>query len=153
MEWKGIQISYNPLPQISLSSESVITNHTNASVSAAIPQGTACSTNSSGMIIPLDVSNPTNYNAFVGYANVRIPASATGPVISNGRLLNFTTALAAGTPLYIGVNGAPTNIVPSVGVNGFQSGYAVFFLGVLVQNQTNDLDIDIALFTQLVGTL
>ncbi len=125
----------------------------NASAVAAIPQAQAVSANGSGSIGPLDVSSSSSVSNFVGYAISRIPASASGSIISAGRLLNFTTALSVGTPLYIGTDGNPTNIVPSVGVNGFESGDAVFFLGVLVQNQENHASIDIALFTQLIGTL
>lgn len=151
MEWKGIQISYNPLPQISLSSESVITKYTNASVSAAIPQAQAVSTNGSGQLVPLNISSLASVNNMVGYALSRIPASASGSIISNGRLLNFTTSYSIGTPLWIDTNGNPTNIVPQIGVNGFVSGDYVIFLGVVVANAISGTDI--ALFTQITGTL
>lgn len=101
----------------------------------------------------MDVSSKTSWENFVGYAYVRIPTSSAGPVIANGRLQNITTGLSVGTPLYIDTTGNPTNIVPSIGVNGFTSGMAVIFMGVLVKNEAQPSEIDIALFTQVIGTL
>jgi hypothetical protein len=148
-------LSYSPTsfnPQNS-SASAVVTDYTNASAVTAIPQAQACSVNSSGLLIPLDVSSQVSWQSFVGYANVRIPASAVGPIIANGRLQNITTSYPVGTALYIDTNGNPTNIVPSVGVNSFVSGDMVIFMGVLVPNESNPSEIDIALFTQFVGTL
>lgn len=149
-------MAYSPSlwnPQTSNTS-AVVTEYINASASNAIPQGQAVSINGSGELIPLDVSSQSNWQAFVGYAASRIPASSKGSVIANGRLQNFTTSYAAGTALYIDTNGNPTSTVPSVGVNGFVSGDMVIFMGVIVPNEQNPLtEKDIALFTQLVGTL
>lgn len=142
--------SYNP--QNSTAS-AVATDYTNASSVTAIPQAQAVSINSSGLLVPLDVSSQASWQAFVGYAYVRIPASSLGQVIANGRLQNITTILPVGTALYIGTDGNPTNIVPSVGVNGFVSGDSVIFMGVLVPNEVTPSEIDIALFTQVIGVL
>ena len=109
--------------------------------------------NAFGKLVPLDVTSQSSWQAFVGYANVRIPAGDTGPVISTGRLLNVTTSYTAGTALYIGTDGNPTSIVPSVGVNGFVEGDMVIFLGVIVVNESNPSELDIALFTQFVDVL
>lgn len=149
-------MSYSPVsfnPQGTGTSEALVTNYTNASAILAIPQAQACSVNGAGLIVPLDVSSQVSWNSFVGYTYVRIPVSSTGPVVANGRLLNITTALAVGTALYIGKDSNPTDIVPSVGVNGFVSGDSVIFMGVLVQNEKNPSEIDIALYTQVIGIL
>lgn len=148
-------MSYSPSsfnPQIATAS-ALVTTYTNASAITAIPQAQACSVNSSGLLVPMDVSSEASVNSFVGYANVRIPASAAGPIISNGRLQNITTSYPVGTAVYIGTDGNPTNIVPSVGVNGFVAGDYCVFLGVLVANETTPSEIDIALFTQVIGAL
>jgi hypothetical protein len=148
-------MSYSPSsfnPQTATAS-ALVTDYINASAVTAIPQGQACSINASGLLVPLDVSSQSSWTAFVGYANQRIPASALGPIIVNGRLQNFTTAYPIGTPLYIGTDGNPTNIIPSVGVNGFVSGDMVIFLGVLVPNEQIPSEIDIALYTQFVAVL
>jgi hypothetical protein len=151
-----IIMSYSPVSfdeQGTGTSSGLVTNYTNASAITAIPQGQAVSVNSSGLIVPLDVSSQASWNNFVGYANARIPTSTSGTVIANGRLTNITTAYAVGTALYVDTNGNPTSTIPSVGVNGFVSGDAVIFYGVVVQNQINPSESDIAIFTQMVGTL
>ena len=149
-------MSYSPIsfnPESLGSATALVTEYTNFSVSVAIPQAQACSINNSGKLVPLDVSDQVSWQNFVGYANVRIPASTQGPIIANGRLQNVTISYPVGTALYIDTNGNPTNIIPSTGVNGFVSGDMVIFMGVLVPNQLNSLETDIALFTQMVGTL
>jgi len=149
-------MTYSPsfyLPQSTGSSSALITNYTNNSSVTAIPQGQACYVNSSGLLVPIDVSNQSSWSAFVGYANTRIAASATGQIISNGRLQNFTTAYAVGTALYIGSDGNLTSTVPSIGVNGFVSGDMVIFAGVIVPNAINPSNTDISLFSQFISTL
>lgn len=144
-------VSYNP--QSTGSSEAVISNYTNASSVTAIPQGMGVSCNSSGLVVPLDVSNETNVKALVGAANVRIPASSSGPVISEGRLQTITTAFSVGNALYFDTSGNPTNIYPTIGSNGFVSGDWIVFLGVLVPNVANPSETDIQLFIQVIGQL
>jgi hypothetical protein len=111
--------------------------------------------NSSGLIVPLDVTSQASVSNMVGYANVRIPASASGPVISNGRLKLYTNtnSYPLGTPLYIGTDANPTSTIPVAGSNGFVSGDYCIFLGVIVPNEDNILEFDISLFTQVVGVL
>lgn len=148
-------MSYSPLtfnPQTSIAS-AVGTLYTNASSITAIPQAQACSIDGSGNLVPLDVSSQASWQAFVGYAQVRIPASATGTILATGRLQNITTALPVGTALYVDKSGNPTGTIPVIGVNGFVEGDAVIFMGVLVANEVTPSEIDIALFTQVVGTL
>lgn len=149
-------MAYSPSsfsPQGTGSAESVVSNYTNNSAINAIPQGQACSVDTVGNIEPLDVSSQASWSNFVGYANSRIPTSTLGPVIANGRLKNITIAYAVGTPLYIGTDGNPTSTIPSAGVNGFVSGDMCIFMGVVVQNELNPSEKDIALFTQMIGVL
>lgn len=149
-------MAYSPSsfnPQGTGSAEAVVSNYTNASAINAIPQGQACSVDNAGLIEPLDVSSQASWSAFVGYANNRIPTSTLGPVIANGRLKNITISYSVGTALYIDTTGNPTNIVPSIGVNGFVSGDMVIFCGVIVQNEINPSEKDIVLFTQFIGIL
>ena len=111
--------------------------------------------NSSGLIAPLNISSQASVDSMVGYAYVRVPASTAGPIATGGRLKLYSNPnnWALGTPLYIGVDGNPTNIVPSVGVNGFTSGMYCIFLGVLIANEAAPSEFEIALFTQIVGVL
>lgn len=149
-------MAYSPFsfnPESTGSARAVVTDYTNASAITAIPQAQAISINGSGLLVPLDVSNQASWSNFVGYAYIRIPQSATGPVIANGRLQNITTGYPVGTALYVGTDGNPTNIIPSVGVNGFTSGDMIIFMGVIVPNEDVGGEVDIALFTQMVGVL
>jgi hypothetical protein len=151
-------MSYSPIsfnPQGTGSAESLNSSYTNNSGITPIPQAMAVSINGSGFLVPTDVSSGASVNNFVGYAYIRIPVSSSGPVIANGRLKLYTNtnSYPIGTPLYIGTDGNPTNIVPSVGVNGFTSGDYCIFMGVLVPNETNPLEFDISLFTEIVAVL
>ena len=152
---RKIILSYSPLyfsERDAGSSKQIINYYTNASPTTALPQGQALSVNSSGLLVPLDITNQISWSNFVGYAFVRIPTSSEGQVISNGRLVNFTTALAIGTPLYIGLDGNPTATIPSTD-NGFPSGALAIFLGVIVPNELNPSEKDISLFTQFIDVL
>ena len=149
-------MAYSPFsfnPESLGSARSLVTDYTNASAITAIPQAQACSINSSGLLVPLDVSMQSSWQNFVGYANVRIPPSTLGQIIANGRLQNITTSYPVGTALYVDTNGNPTNVIPTYGVNGFAAGDMIIFMGVLVPNEANPSEIDIALFTQMVGVL
>lgn len=149
-------MTYSPYyfgPQGAGSSRQVVTDYTNASAITAIPKAQACSVNGAGLLVPLNVSSDASWKAFVGYANIYIPTSTLGPVITNGRLQNFTTSYTAGTSLYIDKTGNPTNIIPSIGVNGFVAGDMVIFMGVIVANEANNAEFDISLFTQFIGVL
>jgi hypothetical protein len=148
-------MSYSPLyfaPQGGGTSIATVTNYTNATISM-IAQGTPVSTNTFGLVAPTDVTSQTSVQALVGYAQVRMPASSSGPVISNGRLENIMTSFAVGDAIYIGLGGTLINQKPDVGVAGFVEGDFVVFVGVLVQNQTNPSLTDIQLFTQTIGEL
>lgn len=148
-------MSYNPLyvgQQSKTSSRQVVTNYTNGT-GTAIAQGSPCSTNTFGQIVPTDVTDQTSVQAFVGYAQFRIPATASGPVISSGRLENIVTSFAVGDAIYMGISTPLINTKPADGLYGFTVDDFVIFVGVLVQNEFNPSLTDIQLFTQNIGEL
>jgi hypothetical protein len=148
-------MSYSPNfrgNQSNASSRQLITDYVNGS-GAAIPQGTPVTVNSIGQILPVDVTSESSVSGMVGYAYVRIPASASGPVISAGRLENIITGFSVGDPIYIGLSGTLINQKPDDGIAGFGPGDFVVFVGVLVQNEFNPAQTDLQLFTQVVGEL
>jgi len=151
-------MSYNPLTsgsQLNASSNAIVTNYTNASVSVAIPQGTPCSlTGSSDQIAPTDVTSQSSIAAFVGIAQFRIAASANGPVLSNGRLLNITGySFSIGDSIWVGVGGIIQNVRPDDGVTGFGPGNYVYYVGTVTQNESNALQQDLVVMPQLIGEL
>jgi len=145
-------MSYNPLPTVAISSRKIARNYTNGSGST-VSKGVLMSTLSNGNVIPVDVSNLVSADSIVGFYNQATPSAASGSVIDSGILENITTSYVVGTPVYIDTTGNLTNIAPSVGINGFLSGYSVIFAGILVKNEFNPAWIDLKILIQKVGTL
>jgi len=153
-------MSYNPIftgRQSTGSSVSLITNYYN-NTGLAIPQGAPCSTQNDGSIGLTDVTSQASVQAFVGYANVRIPTATLGPIISTGRLENLSGySFSIGDAIYMSVGGSLQNIKP-VDINGnpvapFTSGDSMVFCGVIVKGENNPLNQDLQIFTQNFGIL
>lgn len=151
-------MTYSPFffsQQSTASSTGIVSNYTNNS-GTAIPQGTpVSSTGTQDMIAPTDVTSQASVSAFVGIAQFRIPGNANGPVISNGRLLNLslTYGFAIGQAIWIGLSGTIQNTRPDDGVTGFGPGDFVYYVGIIVQNETNSLQQDLVIIPQLIGQL
>ena len=116
-------------------------------------KGLIVSTNTSGQIEPVDVSDEASVLAIVGITAESIPSAATGNVVNGGRLEDVATGFSVGDALYVGSNGLLTNIKPTEGANGFVSGDFVIFVGVVVKNEFNPSDQDIQLMISVVGQL
>ena len=150
-------MGYNPLftgSQGSGSSVSIVSNYYNAT-GLSIAQGTPLSkTGVADQIAPTDPTNDTSVHSFVGIAQARIANGTSGPVLSNGRLLNIQGySFNIGDTLWVGLNGILQNVRPDYGVTGFQSGDFVYFIGVICQNEENSLIKDLQVMPQLVGEL
>lgn len=154
-------MSYNPLyvgNQALGSSVALVTNYYN-NTGIAIPQGTPLSaTGTLNYVMPTNVSSQSSVQAFVGYAQFRIPNASLGPVISGGRLENLTGfSFSIGNPIYISTTGSLQNTSPvdSGGnpVAPFTSGMYMVFSGVIVQNETNPSNQDLQILTQVLGVL
>lgn len=121
---------------------------------STLTKATPVSTNTSGLIVPLDPSNEALVLAIVGLCSVDIPNAAIGEVFDNGRLENITTSFAIGDPVWAGKTpGTLTNVKPSIGVGSFLEGDFVIFLGAIVENEFNPSQKDIKLMISLVGQL
>lgn len=125
-------------------------NDTGSTVAAGVP----VSSNGANTFVLVDVSNESTVFSIVGYTNASIANSAFGQVVSNGRVQNITTSFTAGTPVWIGSTpGSLTDTNPSIGVGGFVAGMFVVFAGVIVTNQFNPSNLDLQVFTQIIGQL
>jgi len=153
-------MSYNPLyvGQFSQSSaRQLITNYTN-NTGFAIPQGSPCSIQTDGTIALTDVTSQQSVQNFVGYAYARIANASSGPVISGGRLQNLMGySFSVGDIIYISVGGSLQNTKP-VDNNGdpvapFVSGNFMVFVGCIVQNETDNAQQDLQIFTQDFGAI
>lgn len=115
---------------------------------------TAVSTNTSGQILPTDITNEASSLAIVGLTTQSIPNTANGQIADSGRLQNVTTSFAIGDAIYVGLTpGTLTNVKPSVGVGGFTEGDFVIFIGVLVENEFDPSETDIKLMIAMIGEL
>jgi hypothetical protein len=133
-------------------SRALQTNYPNASGSTLV-KGTVVAVNSSSQIVSIDVSDEVVVQALVGVTAIDIPNSATGAIMSGGRLEEITQTFALGDAIYVGKNGVITNTKPSQGVGGFVAGDFVIFVGVVVKNEFDAAKKDIQLMFSLVGQL
>lgn len=135
------------------SSRQVETNYVNAS-GGALTKGTAVSTNLAGQIVALDVSDEDSVSRLVGITSVLIPDTATGGVVSVGRVEDITTSFAIGDAIYAGKTpGSLTNVKPDIGVSSFVAGDFVIFIGVIVKNEFNPLKKDLHFMPSVIGQL
>jgi hypothetical protein len=92
--------------------------------------------------------------AFVGVAQFRIAGSSSGPVLSNGRLLNLTGySFSIGDSIWISISGSLQNTRPDDGVTGFNPGDWIYYVGTVSQNESNALQQDLVVMPQLMGEL
>lgn len=149
-------MGYNPLASgtsFKGPSRQLGTNYQNGTGSTMAP-ATPVAVNSSSHLILVDISDETTVENMVGYVVSAIPSSATGQIISGGRLENISSSYATGTPVWIGPTpGTLTNVKPDLSQPGWASGMFVIFVGVVVANEFNPSLTDIQLFTQIIGQL
>lgn len=116
-------------------------------------------TGTSNYVAPTDVTSQASVQAFVGYAQARIPSGSLGSVISGGRLENLQGySFSIGDAIYFSVLGTylqNTKPVDSSGnpVAPFTSGDIMVFSGVIVQNEDNPSLQDLQILTQVLGAL
>lgn len=155
-------MSYSPFSfyqQSTSSSVALVTNYYN-NTGSAIAQGVPVSaTGTANQVTPTDVTSQASVQAFVGYAQARIPNATLGPVISNGRLENLQGySFSVGDAIYMSILGTylqNTKPVDSSGnpVAPFVSGNIMVFSGVVVQNEDNPSLQDLQILTQVLGAL
>lgn len=116
-------------------------------------QASPVSTNPAGQIIQTDVSNENSILRFVGLAATDIPGTANGTVIDAGRLEAVTVSFSVGDALWLSKTGFLTNVKPDIGVGGFVVGDFVIFVGVVVQNEFDNIKKDIKLAIEKIGEL
>ena len=155
-------MSYNPLyvgANALGTSVALVTQYFN-NTGVAIAQGTPVSSAGTlNYIAPTDVTDQNSVQAFVGYAQARIPNASLGNIISGGRLQNLQGySFSIGDAIYFSVLGTylqNTKPVDSSGnpVAPFVSGDIMVFSGVIVQNEDNPSLQDLQILTQVLGAL
>lgn len=124
-------------------------NNTGVTINKATP---VC-INSSGNMVPLDISNESTVLAMVGLTNAAIPNAAMGGVQDGGRLEDVSVPFSVGDPLWVSKSGGLTNNKPSAGSNGYVSGDFVIFVGMVVKNEFTPSLKDIKLMISIIGQL
>jgi hypothetical protein len=140
-----------------------------ASVQSASTQSIAL-TNNSGSTIPafkpvrvdaggditdIDVSVEVQAKGVVGVTTASIADTASGEIVTSGRIENITGSFTFGDILYIDKNGDLSNVVPDIGAGSpaFIAGDFVVKIGVVTKNQTTPANMDLILQIQVLGQL
>jgi hypothetical protein len=151
-------MSYSPLFR---GSSSTAPSYANASgyqngIVSTIAMCTPVSTNTSGQLVLTDVTVEALSEGWLGLTDAAIPTTATGQVVTDGRIQNIPSGLgfALGDPIWVGPTpGSLTNVRPDLTAPGWSTGYYVLFVGVVVQNQFNPSLQDIQVSRQIIGQL
>ncbi len=137
------------------SSTSIQTLYQNGTGSTA-PVATVVSQGTGANFVLTDVTNEATVETFLGLVAASTPAATNGLVGSDGRIQGIPSGLgfSIGDALWVGLTpGSLTNVKPDLTVSGWNSGYFVIFIGVVVQNQFNPSLQDIQMFKQIIGQL
>jgi hypothetical protein len=89
----------------------------------------------------------------IGIAFADINNTASGIIITNGRLVTSGTSFALASILYVAKTGGLTDSKPSIGVAGFVSGDWVIRIGAVAKNLTNPAAKDILVNVSVIGQL
>lgn len=133
-------------------SRSIATGYLNAT-GAFLPLGSVVSSNTSGQIEVIDITDADSVGRLIGVTSVAMPIGASGSVVSAGRVEQVTTTFSVGDILYVNVDGTLTNVRPDYGVGSFAAGCFVIFIGVVVKNEFNSALKDFQINPAVVGQL
>ena len=138
---------YNTL--INPSIEYIRTNNTGVTINA----GTPVIMNSSGDPDFVDVSDEAQVLNIAAVSQDTIANGESGKLVTSGKVESLNVAFNFGDVIYISKTGGLTNIRPSIGVNGFDSGDFVVMLGVIARNEENPSFKDLILHIDIIGQL
>lgn len=145
-------MSYNPLsigvPGIARAGSTQQTNATGTLLS----KGTPIRLTSSGAAL-IDVSDETSANSIAGVVRTNLSNGTVGEIITSGTIEDITTSFAVSDVVYVGADGALTNVKPSEGVNDFEQYDWVIRVGVIALNVSNSALKDLLVNIQIVGQL
>jgi len=149
-------MSYSPLYFGSVgkaSSRQTQTGYANGSISTIL-KGTPVSVNTSGQMVPTDITVEASAEAFIGLCSVDTPSAANGLVVSAGRVENVPPGgFSVRDVLYIAEGGVLTNVKPDLNATGFNSGDFVIMVGIFVKNEFSAGLFDIQLMVTQIGQL
>jgi len=159
MEQRGIysNMSYSPLfrgnasTAPALGTATVFTNTTGSTLAIATP----VSANASGQLSLTNVAIESTIEGSIGLVDQIITNGSSGLVMASGRVLNIPSlGFSVGDALWVGLTpGTLTNVKPDLTVSGWNAGYYVIFVGVVVKNILNPSNQDIQVSMEIIGQL
>jgi hypothetical protein len=114
---------------------------------------TPVSVNYTGTIQKVDVSLGNSALTVVGITVETIADTASGIVVTQGRIVDVALPFNVGDFVYVSKTGGLMNTLPEVDQAGFQPGDYVIRLGVIAKNETNPAKKDMFLGLLIVGQL
>lgn len=129
--------------------QSDLENNTISTILAFTP----VNTDSSGGVVPVDVSDEALSLDSLGITVEDILPSESGRIAYNGRVEDIPIACSFGEVLFISKTNTLTYVRPNVGVNGFTFGDFIIRVGVIVKNTVNPLNKDLIINLAIVGRL
>jgi len=133
-------------------SEKIDSDYANDS-GAQINKGIPVRIDGTGKLETINPSNESEIDAMIGVTSEDIADSSSGGVTAMGRIKDITTAISVGSPVFLSKTGTLTTTKPSEGVGGFTSGDFIVRVGVVVQNNDNPSNKDLAVSLMIVGQL
>lgn len=101
----------------------------------------------------ISISNEDSANAIAGLLKANILDATVGDIVNSGIIEDISISASIGDIIYVSKSGGLTNIKPSIGVAGFDSGDWVIRVGVIAKNNDDPLLKDILVNIQIVGEL
>lgn len=147
-------MSYNPnfVGNTAAASTAVIESILN-NTGGTLLAGTPVKLNSNGELEVINPSIEADVLSVAGVLEANTLDGQEGIVIGTGRLINLSTLIAFGTPVYISKTGGITDTKPDIGVGGFVAGDFVVGLGIIAKNKTNPVNKDLILNIRIIGQL
>ena len=129
--------------------KTTLVNATGSSIAAITP----VRVNSNGEMQTIDVSVDTSALSVVGLTIAVVPNATAGEVITQGRLLDVTTAFSVGDYVYVSKTGILTNVLPTNGSNGFVDGDFIIRIGVVAKNELDSNKKDLFISLSVAGQM
>lgn len=132
----------------------ILKNNSGSSIDSVVP----VFVNTSGDMVPVDVSNETKSLNIAGVTVSAIISGQSGDITSSGKIENISLGFgfAPGDVIWVSKTvGGLTNVPPSLVTDGgaFASGDYIIKVGVVAKNQSNPAQQDLLVNIQVIGQI
>jgi len=126
------------------------------STGGTLTKGSPISVNTSGAMQLTDIRSNTSARSCIGVLEDDVANGASGYILVQGRLENFTTSAGLGNVMYVSSTSTLINVTdaaPVIGSDGYLSGDHIIRIGVVLKNLDNPSNKDLVVNTNLMGQL